>query len=130
VYGQMQDYSCVAASCRMVAGEGPEAYWRTAVNTVDDAGGAGGATLQDAASALTDAGHPSVYRAGLSVDDLAGSGGPSIVSGNGHALVVDRVSGGQVFIRDPLPGGAGSSYTVSVADFTEWWSGRAVVPGG
>jgi len=125
VAGQIHDYSCVAASCSMVGG-GPEAYWRAAAGTTAD-----GTRLADAASALTEGGVPSTYQTGLSIGDLeaATANGPSIVAGNGHALVVDRISGGQVFIRDPWPQGVGSSYSVSVSDFSSWWSGRAVVPG-
>ena len=125
VSGQIHDYSCVAASCSMVAG-GPEAYWRSAAQTTAD-----GTRLADAATALNDAGFPATYRTGMSMGDLesATANGPAIAAGNEHALVVDRISGGQVFIRDPWPQGAGSSYTVSIADFTSWWSGRAVVSG-
>ncbi len=35
----------------------------------------------------------------------------------GHAIVVDRIYDGQVFIRDPMPLNQGSSYRVSVDDF-------------
>ncbi len=123
--GQMQPYSCVAAACSMVGGW-PEAYWRTAADTAID-----GTQLSDAARALNDQGIPSIYRTDLSISDLAAATiRPSIVAGNGHAVVVDGVSGGRVFIRDPWPVGEGSAYTVSISDFSEWWSGRAVIPNG
>jgi hypothetical protein len=67
----------------------------------------------------------------VSASDLeqATANGPAIVSGQGHALVVDRVSDGMVYIRDPEPYGTGSSYAVPVDRFTSWWDGRAVVTG-
>ncbi len=69
----------------------------------------------------------------MSIGDLATAtnGGPSIVgSVVNHSVVVDKVDNGVVYIRDPLPEGLGSAYTVSVADFLEWWNGSAVVPAG
>lgn len=124
--GQIHDYSCVAASCSMVAG-GPEAYWREAAG-VDESGG----TLSNAANALTKNAYPAAYRTGMSVEDLAEAtdSGPAIVAGAGHAVVVDSISDGQVFIRDPNPLGVGSAYSVSESDFASWWNGTAVVGGG
>lgn len=79
--------------------------------------------------ALSEAGFPSIYRADLTLDDLARATElrPAIVSGDGHSLVVDRVLAGEVYIRDPLPVGVGEAYRISVADFLDWWSGRSVV---
>jgi hypothetical protein len=44
-----------------------------------------------------------------------------------HALVVDSITGDRVYVRDPLPVGSGSTYNVSVDDFTRAWTGKAVV---
>jgi ABC-type bacteriocin/lantibiotic exporter with double-glycine peptidase domain len=37
-----------------------------------------------------------------------------------HAVVVDKVENGNVFVRDPLPVGEGSSYSVPVNDFAQF----------
>jgi hypothetical protein len=35
-----------------------------------------------------------------------------------HALIVDKIENGRVFLRDPLPMFNGSAYSVTIADFT------------
>lgn len=121
--GQFFEYSCAAASCAMVGGR-PEAYWREAATTTLE-----GTRLSDVADALTANGHPSVLRENLSIDELALSTqrGPAIAAGNGHDVVVDRIIGGDVYIRDPFPIGVGESYVVTIAEFIEWWDTRAVI---
>jgi predicted double-glycine peptidase len=57
----------------------------------------------------------------------------SISEGGGlHAVVVDHIAEGRVFIRDPLPTDLGHSYSISVADFERVYSGRSAtfVTGG
>ena len=46
----------------------------------------------------------------------------SVNNGNGgHAIIVDGINNGQVTIRDPLPIGKGSSYTISTSEFETAW---------
>jgi hypothetical protein len=58
-------------------------------------------------------------------------GKPAIVGGSadknapaGHAVVVERIADGRVFIVDP--GIAGSAYSVLIDDFVAWWDGDSV----
>jgi len=79
------------------------------------------------------------YRTGLTVDDLAAavsSGRSAIVSirptstlatDGLHALVVDAVQDGRVFIRDPLPVREGQAYSVSVGDYASAFSGEGII---
>jgi len=126
ILGQMQSYSCAAASCAMVAG-GPEAFWRTMAGTNTD-----GTAMSGVESALREAGFVAERFEGLSLSDLsiATQNGPAIVGGNGHAVVVDLVADNVVYIRDPLPLGDGSAYSVPSAVFDDWWNGRGVLPYG
>jgi hypothetical protein len=131
IRGQSNPDSCVAGSCRMVhnsvtGDDMPEAMWRDAAQ-VDSTGG----RLSDAANALSTNGVPAKVNEGMTITDLANAtaAGPAIASGGGHALVVDKVAGGMVYIRDPEPYGIGSSYAVPADRFTGWWNGRAVVVG-
>lgn len=48
-------------------------------------------------------------------------------SGGVHAVVVDSVNNGRVFIRDPWPPGTGSSYSVPVSNFGDSITGKAVI---
>ena len=59
--------------------------------------------------------------------ERATGSGPAIVTARGHALVVDRVTDGIVYVRDPEPFGIGSSYALLPDRFASWWNGRAVV---
>lgn len=47
--------------------------------------------------------------------------------GQWHTVVVDKVGGGQVQIRDPWPPQLGSAYALSTQSFTSIWTGSAVV---
>src|SRR2546426_2313387 len=108
-------------------GDLAEAMWRDAAR-VDETGG----RLSDAADALRANNVLAELHQGMNVADLRQmtANGPAIVAGQGHAIVVDRVADGMVYVRDPEPYGIGSSYAVPVDRFTAWWSGRAVVVTG
>jgi hypothetical protein len=133
--GQANESSCVAASIRMVLKDGaqiPEAFIRQAAH-VDLQGG----KLSDAVKALEAfgaSGFRAVDKASLQTLEEALSRGPLIasvktdVTGGAHALVVDSIKDGKVFVRDPYPPGAGASYAVAVADFLKAFTGRAVLP--
>ncbi|WP_128332183.1 cysteine peptidase family C39 domain-containing protein [Apibacter sp. HY039] len=52
----------------------------------------------------------------------------SVNDGQGaHSVIIDRIENGQVTVRDPLPMGQGSSYSVSVNDFKSFFTGRGVI---
>jgi filamentous hemagglutinin len=77
---------------------------------------------------------PTLYEAHMALPVLRRHVGtsPAIVGvkldGYGsHALVVDEFAGDTVRLRDPLPVGAGSTYSVQIGDFTQAWNGKAVV---
>ncbi len=132
---QANESSCVAASIRMVLKDGaevPEAYIRQAAN-VDMAGG----KFSDAVKALEAfgaKGYRAADKATIQTLEEALSRGPVIasvrteVTGGAHALVVDSIKDGKVFIRDPFPPGAGASYAVDVEAFKAAFTGRAVLP--
>lgn len=136
VFGQANEASCMAASMRMVLPDGaniPEAWIRQAAG-VDATGG----LLSDVPRALSQFGLDG-YRSvtGATVDTLKTAlarGEPVIasvrtdVTGGAHALVVDAIRDGKVYIRDPYPPGAGASYAVTVEQFAAAFTGRAVVP--
>jgi hypothetical protein len=133
-YKQMQPGSCIAASSRMVLEdfdiEMPEAYVRDVMG-VDSADGG---TIKNIPQGFKELGleTPYVYQENLTIEQLttATEDDPAIVSikvpgANGfHAVVVDSIQDGEVFIRDP----AGSSYGVSIQDFLNLWKGKAVIP--
>ena len=45
------------------------------------------------------------------------------VKGNNayHTILIDKIFGDFVFVRDPLPSGQGKSYKVKIEDFTATW---------
>jgi ABC-type bacteriocin/lantibiotic exporter with double-glycine peptidase domain len=44
-----------------------------------------------------------------------------------HAVVLEKVENGKVFLRDPLPRNRGTSYTISIEDFEIVFKERAVI---
>ncbi len=44
-----------------------------------------------------------------------------------HAIVVDKIENGKVFVRDPLPINAGSSYSIELEDFERLFEERVVI---
>jgi len=47
--------------------------------------------------------------------------------GNRHALIVDKIEDGHVFLRDPYPINKGSSYTLKEEDFEKQFTGKTVI---
>ncbi|WP_164875313.1 cysteine peptidase family C39 domain-containing protein [Apibacter raozihei] len=46
----------------------------------------------------------------------------SVNDGQGaHSVIIDRIENGQVTVRDPLPIGEGSSYTIPTSEFETAW---------
>jgi len=138
VLPQSTGYTCVAASCRMLASDIgvalSEEQVAAALGTEIPVGGVGGgAFLGDAPAALESLGIPGGQFAGRT----AAGGAPAtlaelqaalatgrsaavglrVPSGIGpHALVVDSIVDGTVFIRDPLRVGIGSSFSMPVGE--------------
>jgi hypothetical protein len=44
-----------------------------------------------------------------------------------HALVIDKIEDGLVFIRDPWPPGFGTSYSVNLDDFGTAFNGKFII---
>lgn len=142
VIGQIHPDSCVAACCRMLlSDEGlwvGEAFIRAVLISDDQ-----GSLLSSAPSALLQFGLTGdyIYRANLTVAELQAHvrNKPAVAflkmtkAMAGHAVIVDRIDGDWVFIRDPWPLASGSAYCVRLADFETVWllndgkTGRAVV---
>lgn len=45
----------------------------------------------------------------------------------GHAVVLEKVEDGKVFLRDPLPMNQGASYKINIEDFTKIFKKKAVI---
>jgi hypothetical protein len=139
-FPQIHDGSCVAASAKNILGTSdiPEAYIRSAakVDAID------GGKISDLPKALEDLGEayniPGMKgfkfadKLGFDALETAVKKNPVVVSikteatGGAHALVVDAIKDGKVFLRDSLPVGVGASYAVSIEDFMKSWTGKAV----
>ena len=144
--GQIHDDSCVAACCRMLLQDQGLTCSETVVRAALG-GEIGGVEISAAAQALEELGGLKryAYRDDLSPADLQLAVTKGLVlafvksnprSGFGHAVLVDSIKNGWVMIRDPWPLDLGSSYQVSLADFTSAWllapsaagfMGRAVI---
>jgi hypothetical protein len=139
-FPQIHDGSCVAASAKNILGtnEIPEAFIRDAAKVDAFDGG----KISDLPKALEDLGEayniPGMKgfkfadKLGFDALETAVAKNPVVVSiktdatGGAHALVVDAIKDGKVFLRDSLPVGIGSSYAVSIEDFMKAWTGKAV----
>jgi hypothetical protein len=157
VYGQVENDSCVAASCVIVvAAWGVKGYpWISEPTWRQELGVSGeGSKLADVPPLIhlmfvENPAIPAVeysHQGRLNYNSLSfankraevqilasrvSPGKPAIVGGSldknspyGHAVVVERVSDGRVYIIDP--GKPGSAYSVLVDDFVAWWDGDSV----
>jgi hypothetical protein len=134
VLGQFTVDSCGAASCRMASGLGdvPELYFREALGTTTE-----GTRLISMPDGLKQLGFEgtATYTESATVKSLADAsekGFKSVVSvweggDASHAVVVDGISNGMAYIRDPWPLGAGSSYAIPVDGLQNAMTGRAVM---
>ena len=133
LFGQSTNASCAAASCRMASGiDQPEAYIRDAIGTTDD-----GTALANIPGGLEKLGFDgtATYSENLTaqgVEEVTRNGSSAVVSvwqggAESHAIVVDSISNGTAFIRDPWPPGAGSSYSIPSADLQKAMTGRGVL---
>jgi hypothetical protein len=120
--------SCVAAACRMklndLGVEVPEAYLRADLGYVSKEG----ISFRNVPNALAipeNGAIQSVFsrdsmRLG-GLRDSINSNGAAIANVNGHAVVVDGISGGMVKVRDPWNG----AYEVGVRDFLRGWQNNS-----
>jgi filamentous hemagglutinin len=120
--GQLTGDSCVAASCRMASGMNePEAYIRGVLQTDST-----GTLLSNVPAGLRTLGFSGEanYVSNITANTIASatSNGSVVIvnlrvtgSSTAHAVVVDSISNGRVYIRDPWPIGTGSSYSVPVS---------------
>ena len=138
VFGQATSDSCAAGCTKMTAvPDIPEFYIRDAIGT--QAGQ--GTNLSNIPSGLKDLGYQgsASYTANATIDSVAqqtASGNAVIVnvqtSGGGyHAIVVDSISNGTAYIRDPLPmpgsmNSGGSSYSIPASTLQNQMTGKAV----
>ena len=44
-----------------------------------------------------------------------------------HAVLLEKIENGNVFLRDPLPLNQGSSYSISIEDFNKIFNDKAVI---
>jgi filamentous hemagglutinin len=132
--GQANDVSCAAASCRMAANlhDVPEAYIRQAIQT-----DLTGTVLSNIPSGLKNLGFEgaATYSATMTTETIATAtkNGASVIvnvrteTGGVHAIVVDSIKDGVVYIKDPWPVGIGSSYAVPVNSLKSVLTGKGVV---
>ena len=124
VIGQVDLNSCVVTCASMALnGELPPGYLATLVQND------GGVPIGDLVPILREQGVPASF---VNVSGAADLPTPAIVSvqtpntGVPHAIVVDSISGGRAFIRDPLPVPDGSSYSIPVSQLDDAMTGRVV----
>lgn len=137
VFGQSTDYTCAATSLRMVLDDKgivkSEEYLASALNTDKN-----GASILDIPDALYNSYLDEVITIAESkitlpklLEKLA-DGDKAIVSlwtdeFKGHAVVLEKVEGGQVFLRDPLPINHGASYSMKIEEFEKIFNKKAVI---
>lgn len=140
--GQTTDYTCAAGSLNMylndIGKELSEGYIAGALKTVTR-GPNRGANILDIPEALhslrLDDIKTIAQGSSIQLPDLISnfkSGDKAIVSVwteelGAHAVLVDKIENGKVFIRDPYPLNIGSSYSVTIDDFTKVFNDKFVV---
>jgi RHS repeat-associated protein len=128
IFGQEKDFSCVAASCKMILND-PSISEETIRGLL--AAENHGTSLSNAVNILENYKYVNDATYSQLLEGL--ENGPAIVSvnknlgtGTNHAIVVDAHevdSNGRhwLSIRDPLPRGEGAAYKISVGDFWDFW---------
>jgi ABC-type bacteriocin/lantibiotic exporter with double-glycine peptidase domain len=136
LFGQETANTCVAASCRMVLDDlGVTASESQIASTLPI--NIDGVGIQHVPSALEKFGvEGAKFNAGSQIVDLeqALANGNKVIAGTNipgmgpHAMVVDAIQDGKVFLRNPSPVGIGDSLGLKIKDFQDIWkSGRNVV---
>lgn len=132
--GQLTNDSCVPTSLEMIlkdlGKEQPNFYIKGALDFD------GGAYVRDIPSALEKLGveNKAEYSKTRTITEIQkelDNGNSAIASVNdgqgGHAVVIDRIENGNVVIRDPLPVGQGSSYSVPIEFFENANNGTVII---
>ncbi|MCJ8153666.1 cysteine peptidase family C39 domain-containing protein [Chryseobacterium sp. SSA4.19] len=137
IFGQSTDYTCASTSLRMVLDDKgivkSEEYLAKALNTDKN-----GASILDIPDALYNSYLDEVVS--IAEGDIKFTkllekledGDKAIVSlrtdeFKGHAVVLEKVEGGKVFLRDPLPMNQGASYSMKIEDFEKIFNDKAVI---
>jgi hypothetical protein len=146
VFGQTKDYTCVSNALKMVLDDfgsiRSEDYLADLIDTVHF-GKNRGANILDIPKGLKKDyfDHLEVIVKGggndfTSINDLEklmeNSGRKAIVcvatdDFGAHAIVIDKIENGRVFVRDPLPLYQGYSYSVSLKDFKRVYNKKFVI---
>ena len=137
IFGQSTDYTCVATSLKMVLEDKniikSEEYLANALDTTRD-----GARIKDIPDALYNNyidDVVAVFEEDIKFSKLLEKledGDKAIVSigtaeFKGHAVVLEKVEDGKVFLRDPLPMNQGASYSIKLEDFEKIFNKKAVI---
>lgn len=136
-FGQSTDYTCASTSLRMILDDRgiikSEEYLAKALNT--DKNGASILDIPDAlySSYLDDV--TALAERDIKLTKLLEKledGDKAIVSigtaeFKGHAVVLEKVENGKVFLRDPLPMNQGSSYSMKIEAFEKIFNKKAVI---
>ena len=137
IFGQSKDYTCASTSLRMVLDDKgivkSEEYLAKALNTDKN-----GASILDIPDALYNSYLDEVIT--IAQKDIKFSkllenledGDKAIISigtreFGSHAVVLEKVENGKVFLRDPLPMNQGTSYAMKIEDFKEIFKRKAVI---
>jgi len=137
VFGQSTDHTCAATSLRMILHDKniikSEEYLAGALNTTKD-----GARIKDIPDALYNSYIDDVVA--IFEDDIEllelleklTDGDKAIISigtreFGSHAVVLEKIENGKVFLRDPLPMNQGTSYTMKIEDFEKIFKKKAVI---
>jgi filamentous hemagglutinin len=133
----MEQASCAAGCTKMGAvPEIPESYIRGVIGTADGTG----TNIANIPSGLQKLGYQgtATYTETATIGNVAqqtAAGNSVIVNvrtpgGDIHAIVVDSISNGTAYIRDPLPMGGssgGSAYSIPASALQSQMTGKAVV---
>ncbi len=137
--GQATDDSCVPACMRMLLLDNlphlesdhrfSESFLRDALETTDE-----GSVVARIPAVLQEIGvvRPYAFRADLTLSGLRGSvqSGAAVVvlrtisPESAHVILVEEITDEVVALRDPLPLGVGSAYTVGLQEFASAWYRR------
>lgn len=142
ISGQTKDYTCVANSLRMVLSDVGVAEFEEslAIALKTDRYGAAISDIPNAIKSLEIDGLSLINRAAKTdkninfntLEKLIKSGNKKAVVSvrtidlGAHAVVVDKIENGRVFVRDPLPLNAGSYYSIDVKDFETVFNNKFV----
>jgi len=137
VFGQSKDYTCASTSLRMVLDDKgiikSEEYLAKALNTDKN-----GASILDIPEALHNSyldDVTAIAEEKIKFSNLLKKleeGDKAVVSiftkdFGSHAVIIDKVENGKVFLRDPLPMNQGSFYSMEVENFKKIFKQKAVI---